>query len=230
VSRTNRLFLLLDALRGNRRPVTAAALAEQLKVSERTIYRDIQTLAELGAPVEGEAGVGYMMRAGLFLPPLMFTADELEALVLGARWVKRQGDDGLAAAAASALAKIATATPNDLRDIMADTSLWVPLGQATAEDSAYVRPAREAIRHQHKLRIAYRDEHGADSERTVWPFALAFFDGKRLLAAWCELRGAIRHFRIDRIVRADVTDVRYPERRRDLILRWRREHDIAEDS
>ncbi|MES2324624.1 MAG: YafY family protein [Pseudomonadota bacterium] len=230
MSRTNRLFLLLDALRGNRRPVTAAALAEQLKVSERTIYRDIQTLAELGAPVKGEAGVGYMMRAGLFLPPLMFTADELEALVLGARWVKRQGDDGLASAAASALAKIATATPNDLRDIMADTSLWVPLGQATAEDSAYVRPAREAIRHQHKLRIAYRDEHGADSERTVWPFALAFFDGKRLLAAWCELRAAIRHFRIDRIVRADVTDVRYPERRRDLILRWRREHDIAEDS
>jgi predicted DNA-binding transcriptional regulator YafY len=229
VSRTNRLFLLLDALRGNRRPVTAAVLAERLKVSERTIYRDIQTLAELGAPVEGEAGIGYMMRAGLFLPPLMFSPDELEALVLGARWVRRQGDDGLAEAAANALAKIATATPNDLRDAMADTSLWVPIGPGKPEENTYVRPAREAIRHQHKLRIAYCDESGAATERTVWPFALAFFEGKRMLAAWCELRGAIRHFRIDRIARAECAGERYPQARRDLILRWRAEQCIAED-
>ncbi len=230
MSRTSRLFLLLDALRGHRRPVTAATLAERLKVSERTIYRDIQTLAELGAPVEGEAGVGYMLRNGMFLPPLMFSPDELEALVLGARWVRGQGDDGLADAASSALAKIATATPHDLRDSMAETSLWVALQPAAPENNMFVRPAREAIRHQHKLRIDYRDESGNTSARTVWPFALAFFEGKRLLAAWCELRGAIRHFRIDRIVSVANTEERYPAVRRDLMRQWRAENCMREDS
>src|SRR3954470_1205981 len=146
MSRTNRLFLLMDALRGHRRPVTAAVLAERLGVSERTIYRDIQTLSGLGAPVEGEAGVGYMMRAGVFLPPLMFSADELEALVLGARWVRRQGDDALAQAADNALAKNAPPPPPDLPDPMADPSLWVPADRSTAASDAYMAPAREAIR------------------------------------------------------------------------------------
>lgn len=231
MSRTGRLFMLMDAMRGYRRPVTAARLAEQLGVSERTIYRDIQTLSGLGAPLEGEAGVGYMLRAGFFLPPLMFGADELEALVLGARWVRRQGDEALAQAATSALAKIAAATPKDLRDDMAETSLWVPLGVRDPDASdAFVRPVREAIRYQHRLRIEYRDEHGAASERYVWPFALAFLEGKRLLAAWCELRGAYRHFRIDRIASAASTGERYPTRRHELLKTWRREQGLREDA
>ena len=231
MSRTGRLFLLMDALRGYRRPVTAARLAEQLDVSERTIYRDIQTLAGLGAPLEGEAGVGYMLKSGFFLPPLMFSADELEALVLGARWVRRQGDDGLAQAATNALAKIAAATPKDLRDDMAETSLWVPLGKDQEDASdVFVRPVREAIRYQHRLRLAYRDEHGAATERVVWPFAQAFFEGKRLLAAWCEMRMAFRHFRIDRIAAAETTGQRYPARRHDLLKTWRMENNLREDS
>lgn len=230
MSRTNRLFLLLDALRGHRRPVTAAVLAERLGVSERTIYRDIQTLCQLGAPVEGAAGVGFMMRAGLFLPPLMFSTDELEALVLGARWVRRQGDDALADAASNALAKIATATPKDLRDCIAETSLWVPVGSGAPETTAFVRPAREAIRDQHKLRIGYCDAAGVASERTVWPFALAFFEGARVLVAWCELRAANRHFRIDRIASAVSCGERYPEHRRELIKRWRIEMCMEDDS
>ncbi|WP_175001164.1 helix-turn-helix transcriptional regulator [Duganella vulcania] len=230
MSRTGRLFMLMDAMRGYRRPVTAARLAEQLGVSERTIYRDIQTLSGLGAPLEGEAGVGYMLKAGFFLPPLMFGADELEALVLGARWVRRQGDEALAAAANNALAKIAAATPKDLRDDMAETSLWVPLGQD--QDSAsdvHVRPVREAIRYQHRLRMAYQDEHGKPSERVVWPFALAFLEGKRLLAAWCELRMAFRHFRIDRIAAVESLGQRYPARRSDLLKTWRTEQKLQED-
>src|SRR5471032_1500534 len=233
MSRTGRLFLLMDALRCHRRPVTAARLAGQLGVSERTIYRDIQTLGGLGAPLQGEAGVGYLLKAGFFLPPLMFGADELEALVLGARWVRRQGDEALAQAAANALAKIAAASPKDLRDDMAGTSLWVPLGQqdkASDAGNQHVRPVREAIRYQHRLRMAYRDEQGAESERMVWPFALAFFDGRRLLAAWCELRAAFRHFRIDRIAAVESTGERYPARRHELLKSWRREHDIPEDS
>lgn len=230
MSRTGRLFQLMDALRGSRHPVTAAVLAERLAVSERTIYRDIAALAELGAPVQGSAGVGYLLKTGFFLPPLMFGADELEALVLGARWVRRQGDAALAQAATTALAKIATATPKDLRDEMAETSLWVPIGAQHPEFETFVQPAREAIRRQHKLRISYSDEHGQPSERTVWPFALAYIDGRRLLAAWCELRDAQRHFRIDRIRAAAAIAQRYPTPRHVLIRNWRAEHGIHEDS
>jgi predicted DNA-binding transcriptional regulator YafY len=231
MSRTGRLFMLMDAMRGYRRPVTAAKLAEQLGVSERTIYRDIQTLSGLGAPLEGEAGVGYMLKAGFFLPPLMFGADELEALVLGARWVRRQGDESLAAAANNALAKIAAATPKDLRDDMAETSLWVPLWQDEKDASdVHVRPVREAIRYQHRLRMSYRDEHGTPSDRIVWPFALAFFEGRRLLAAWCEMRMAFRHFRVDRIAAVESLQQRYPARRHDLLKTWRQENNIREDS
>lgn len=230
MSRTGRLFLLMDALRCHRRPVTAARLAAQLGVSERTIYSDVQTLCGLGAPLEGEAGVGYMLKAGFFLPPLMFGADEIEALVLGARWVRRQGDEALAQAASSALAKIAAATPRDLRDDMAETSLWVPLGDVDHASDVHVRPVREAIRYQHRLRMAYRDEKGTESERMVWPFALAFFEGRRLLAAWCEMRTAFRHFRIDRIAAVASTGERYPARRHELLATWRREQNIGEDS
>ncbi|UGQ46030.1 helix-turn-helix transcriptional regulator [Massilia endophytica] len=230
MSRTGRLFQLMDALRGNRRPVTAAVLAERLGVSERTIYRDIQALAELGAPVEGSAGVGYVLRTGFFLPPLMFDADELEALVLGARWVHQQGDETLTRAATSALAKIATATPKDLRDHMADTSLWVPVRVNGSSNEVFMRPAREAIRRQCKLRLGYSDEKGNQSERTVWPFALAFFEGRRVLAAWCELRDATRHFRVDRIVTAETLADRYPVPRHQLLRRWREEQSIHDDS
>src|ERR1700744_1915386 len=132
MSRTTRLFKLMDALRGHRRPVTAARLADDLSVSVRTVYRDIQTLIDLGAPIEGEAGIGYLLRSGFFLPPLMFGEDELEALVLGARWVQRQGDAALAEAATHALAKIATASPKDLRDRIAETGLWVPRRSASS--------------------------------------------------------------------------------------------------
>lgn len=220
----------MDALRGHRRPVTAARLAEDLSVSTRTVYRDIQTLIDLGAPVEGEAGLGYLLRAGFFLPPLMFGEEELEALVLGARWVQGQGDAALAQAAASALAKIATASPRDLRDKMADTGLWAPRYQTPAEQPAGLRTIREAMRREHKLAINYVDEKGATSERVVWPIALAFFEGKRLLVAWCELRNDFRHFRSDRISAFNATRDRYPTRRAILIKNWRSQQNYRDES
>jgi predicted DNA-binding transcriptional regulator YafY len=226
-SRTGRLFMLMDALRGHRRPVTAARLAEDLKVSVRTIYRDVQTLMELGAPLEGEAGLGYMLRSGFFLPPLMFSEDELEALVLGARWVQRQGDAGLTQAAANALSKIATASPADLRDSMANMGLWAAsYPQQPANDIA-LGPIREAIRRQHKISICYRDEHGSATERLIWPIALAFFEGKRLVIGWCELRSGFRHFRCDRIDQLTLTKLRYPQHRSALLQTWRRENGFA---
>src|SRR5262245_54903074 len=121
MDKTERLFSIMDALRRHRRPVTAAQLAEEQGVSVRTLYRDVQTLIGLGAPIDGEAGIGYMLKPGFFLPPLMFSPEELEALVLGGRWVEGQPDAGLKAAARNALAKIATASPEDLRDKMNNT-------------------------------------------------------------------------------------------------------------
>ena len=229
MSRTTRLFKLMDALRGHRRPVTAARLADDLEVSVRTVYRDIQTLIDLGAPLEGEAGIGYLLRAGFFLPPLMFGEEELEALVLGARWVQGQGDTALAQAAASALAKIATASPKDLRDKMADTGLWAPRFQKPAEHPTGLRTIREAMRLEHKLSVTYVDESGATTERVLWPIALAFFEGKRLLVAWCELRKGFRHFRPDRIAALNTTGQPYPTRRAALAKSWRREQNIPDE-
>lgn len=221
--------MLMDALRSHRRPVTAACLAEQMAVSVRTIYRDMQTLIELGAPLEGEAGLGYILRAGFFLPPLMFSEDELEALVLGASWVRQQGDDGLAQAAKSALSKIAAASPLDLRDSMANTGLLAASYLEQAPGNNTLRPIREAIRRQHKINISYRDENGSATERLVWPIALAFFEGKRLVIAWCELRNGFRHFRNDRISVLTLTKARYPQQRSALLQAWRRENPFGDD-
>jgi predicted DNA-binding transcriptional regulator YafY len=227
VSRTSRLFLLMDALRARRRPVAAAQLAAELEVSVRTLYRDVQTLIELGAPIEGEAGIGYLLRTGFFLPPLMFGEDELEALVLGARWVQRQGDPALAEAATRALGKIATASPKDLRDRIAETGLWVPAAGKSAAGLA-LRPLREAIRREHKVRIAYKNEAGLPTERVVWPIGLAFYEGRPVLAAWCELRSAFRHFRADRISQLTPCAERYPQRRSALVKAWLNEMNLAE--
>ena len=227
MNRTERLFALMDALRRHRRPVTAASLADELAVSMRTIYRDVQVLIGLGAPIDGEAGLGYLLRPGFFLPPLMFDEDELEALVLGARWVARQSDAALTQAASNALAKIAAASPKDLRDAMANTGLWVAKVE-TAGTVVDIRLLREAIRREQKLRIAYVAETGVPTERAIWPIAMAFYERRQTVAAWCELRSAFRHFRTDRITAMTATGQRYPRRRADLVTAWRRETSFSE--
>jgi predicted DNA-binding transcriptional regulator YafY len=228
MNRTERLFALMDALRRHRRPVTAASLADELAVSVRTVYRDVQVLIGLGAPIDGEAGLGYLLRPGFFLPPLMFSEDELEALVLGAQWVARRSDAALTQAASNALAKIAAASPKDLRDTMANTGLWVAPMAREPDPVADVKLVREAIRREHKLRIAYVAETGAATERAIWPIALAFFERRQVVAAWCELRNAIRNFRTDRITAMEATGERYPKRRADLVKAWRHESNVPE--
>ena len=228
MGRTQRLLTLMDALRRHRRPVTAAALADELSVSVRTIYRDVQSLVGLGAPIDGEAGLGYLLRGGFFLPPLMFDEDEIEALVLGARWVEGQPDAGLAEAARNALAKIAAAAPKDLRDTMAEPGLWAPQVWNRQPVKIDIQPVREAVRREHKLEIAYVDVSGQPTERTIWPIALAFYQGHETIAAWCELREGFRHFRTDRVETLTTTGERYPRRRAVLMKEWRaamtREH------
>ncbi len=220
MARADRILELLDILRRRRGPVTGARLAEALGVSLRSLYRDIEALRGRGAEIDGEAGFGYVLRPGFLLPPLMFSRAEIEALALGSAWVAKRGDSELAAAAAKAFAKIKTVLPGDLRAEADSAGLVVGPGeiQAPGVDLAFVR---EAIRRERKLVIEYRDKGDRATRRTVWPFALAYFDHVHVLAAWCELRQDFRHFRIDRIVAFEVVEARYPRRRAALLTEWR---------
>ncbi|MEJ0042653.1 MAG: YafY family protein [Rhizomicrobium sp.] len=230
MSRSARLLSLLQDLRGRRRPVTAAQLAAALDVSERTIYRDLAELAGQGAPIEGAAGVGYILRPGLFLPPLMLTEDETEAVLLGLRYVDQRGDEVLTKAAAGALSKIASVLPPE-----AQTALAIPFvmpgppGYGFPPNVVPLARLRAAIRSQTRLAIAYGDEKKQVSERIVWPIVLGFMDSARVLGAWCELRRDFRTFRTDRILSA-AGGGRFPGRRADLLRRFRAHLNAAEAS
>jgi predicted DNA-binding transcriptional regulator YafY len=228
VARAQRLLELIQVLRRHRHPVSGQTLSDELGVSLRTVYRDIQTLIGQGAAIDGEAGVGYVLRPGFVLPPLMFTDEEIEALVLGARWVAQRTDEPLARAAANAIAKIAAVLPNDLRDNIAESGLLAGPSPERDDEPIDLAPIRQAIRTECKLVLHYKDRKGDGSRRTVWPIALGFFDKARVLAAWCELRQDYRHFRTDRIVKLRATDKRYPRRRRVLMREWREIEGIPE--
>ncbi len=221
MSRTERLLELLQILRRHRAPVAGSTLAADLNVSLRTLYRDIATLQGQGAEIEGEPGLGYVLRPGFMLPPLMFSIDELEALILGAGWVGKQRDDQrLSKAAGNALTKIAAVLPPDLRRELDSGTLYVvPSRQLpTAVDPSLLR---DAIRKEHKIRIAYRDDGGHETERVIWPFVIGFFEQHKTVGAWCELRQDYRHFRIDRIASLAATGERAPKRRHALLKEWR---------
>jgi predicted DNA-binding transcriptional regulator YafY len=220
MDKTERLFAVMDALRRHRRPITASALAEEQGVSVRTLYRDIQTLLGLGAPIDGEAGVGYMLRPGFFLPPLMFSAEELEALVLGARWVQGRPDEGLAGAAKNALAKIATASPDDLRDRLDTSGLWAAQQSWSADKEPLLGVVREAMRSEKTLHIQYVDESGNATERPIWPITLAYYEEKQVVGAWCVMRQAFRNFRIDRVRGATPGPEPFGKRRVILMKEW----------
>jgi predicted DNA-binding transcriptional regulator YafY len=220
MSRSERLLDLIQCLRRHRRPVSGRVLADELGISIRTLYRDIATLQGQGAAIEGEPGLGYILKPGFMLPPLMFSEDEIEALVLGSRWVSKRADDRLAQAAHDAIAKIAAVLPPDLReDLDASTLLVGPRPPETT--TIDLGALRAAIRAEHKLDLTYRDAGGNDTLRRVWPFALAFFESARVLVAWCETREDFRHFRTDRIRDMALTSSRYPRRRPVLLKQWR---------
>ena len=162
------------------------------------------------------------------LPPLMFSEDEIEAIVLGSRWVADRTDAALSGAARSALAKISAVLPADLKDGLDTSGLLIGPGKAIAAGDAELPVIRSAIRTEHKLRIFYQDGSGRSSKRNIWPFALGFFDRARIIVAWCELREGFRHFRTDRIGKVQILDTRYPRRRQALLKEWRASEGIAE--
>lgn len=228
MSRAQRLLDLIQALRQHRRPVSGARLAEEAGVSLRTLYRDIETLKAQGAHIDGEAGVGYVLRPGFMLPPLMFSEEEIEALVLGSRWVSERADTPLGDAARNALAKIAAVLPDDLKASLDATNLLIGPGKPIAAGDAELPSIRAAIRTECKLQIVYADGNKASTRRIIWPFALAFFDRVRMVVAWCELRDGYRHFRTDRIEALKPMTKRYPRRRQALLQEWRNLEGIPE--
>lgn len=220
--RADRLFQIIQILRRSRHPVTAAAVASELEVSKRTVYRDMADLIGQRVPIEGEAGLGYLLEPSFDMPPLMLTPEEIEAVVLGAQLVTRLPDPFLAGAARDAIAKIASAVPEHLRPFIAEPSVAAKPSDEPPTGNAEMRPLRSAIREGRKLRLHYRAEGGAVTERTVWPVLLGYAETHSLLIAWCELRGAFRHFRTDRILGSKILDAPHPVRRSDLRRRWER--------
>lgn len=228
MSRSERLLSLLQVLRRHRKPVSGQTLANALNISVRTLYRDIASLQAQGADIEGEAGVGYVLRPGYLLPPLMLTRDEIEALVLGARFVAQRTDAELAGAAHEALAKITAVLPDDLRESLHDITMIVGPSAAQAPQAIALAQLRAGIRREQVLRITYQDGKGAQTMREIWPFALSFFEGARVLVAWCCLREDFRHFRTDRITQCITLDQRSPKRRAALLKQWRQENTIPD--
>jgi predicted DNA-binding transcriptional regulator YafY len=220
--RADRLFQIIQILRRSARPVTAAMLAAELEVTVRTVYRDVADLIAHRVPLRGEAGIGYVLDRGYDMPPLMLSADELEAAVLGAQWVADRGDPGLASAARDLLAKIGSVVPDHLRPIIAKPSIGAAPARTTSADGVDMARLRAAIHAGCKVRICYRDEAGRASERVVWPVIVGYADTVRLLAAWCEWRQAFRHFRTDRIEAAAFLDERFGKRPGDLRRDWKR--------
>ncbi|MDT4332089.1 helix-turn-helix transcriptional regulator [Methylomonas sp. MED-D] len=208
--RADRLFQIVQILR-NRRLVTAKALAERLEVSERTIYRDIQVLSLSGIPIEGEAGVGYALRHGLDIPPIMFSAAELEALVVGARMVKTWGGTELGRSAQSVLDKVAAVVPAELRDRLDRSKLFALRFSRRDDLDVTLDICRKALDEKHVLQIDYRRGDGEFSQRRIRPLGLYFWGNVWTLVGWCELRGDFRNFRLDRIELARVLEETFSE-------------------
>ena len=220
--RAERLFQIIQILRRSRAPVTADAIAAELETSKRSVYRDIAALVGQRAPIRGEAGVGYVLEAGYDMPPLMLTPDEIEAAVLGAQWVAGRGDPALATAARDLIAKIAAAVPDNLRPYVLEPATRAPAPWNPAPDGIDMAQTRAWIHAGRKIRLDYRDETGAVSQRVVWPVTVGYMATTRMLIAWCELRDDFRNFRTDRVVAAEFLDDRHGQRPAVLRARWQR--------
>ena len=226
--RADRLFQIVQYLRSGRL-LTARILAERLEVSERTIYRDIADLQASGVPIDGEAGIGYLMRDGYDLPPLMFTREEIAALIISARITSAWGGVKMALAAQTALEKIETVLPDDMKQSADSTSVFAFGFQVPETIRTAIDDLNLAIGDRRTVYLDYADESGARTERSVEPLALYFWGKVWTLVGWCRLREDFRMFRIDRISALDVTEERFKPQQgrtlRDFLVRMKREGD-----
>ncbi len=219
--RTERLLNLLQIFYQHRYPLSGHSLAEELSISLRTLYRDIGALRAQGADIQGEAGTGYILSRSHHLPPVMFTPEQLDALALGLRWVATYGDKGIAKAASEVTGKVRHGLPPQLQTLFDDSSLLVGKRQEAHHNFENLSVVRSAIRWRRKIRAGYTDRLGNMSERTIWPFALGYFSGAIVLAAWCEKRNDFRHFDVTRLKSLQHLQEGYPHSRHSLLRIWR---------
>lgn len=208
--KASRLFEIIQIVRLAKKPVTAAEIAAQLEVTVRSIYRDIVELQSMRVPVEGGRGIGYILRPGFTLPPLMLTVEETEAIVLSLALLERTGDAELRQAAKQVNRKIAAAVPPPLAATFSANALHAWGRPAPAPEAIDLAMVRRAIRDERKLALGYRDELARVTERTIRPIALIYYSQTANIVAWCELREAIRNFRADRVEDCEALDVFFP--------------------
>jgi len=228
VNRSNRLLSILQLLRAYRYPVSAQKLAAEFNISVRTLYRDIELLREQGANIQGEAGLGYILKEDLALPPLQLDHDEIEALVLGLRWVCRHSDEHLVKSAKSLFHKIQHVLPTVMQEVLQNAPMLVGSEYLPQqEENHFTQLIRQSIQEQSVLKIHYSDAKKENSERCIYPLALAYFNEVRLLLCWCEKRQDFRNFRIDRIRQLEQTSQHYQPDRTFLLQQWFKETGIA---
>jgi predicted DNA-binding transcriptional regulator YafY len=218
--RADRLFDIIQILRLARTPTTAAAIAAELEVTPRTVYRDIATLQSRRVPIDGEAGIGYVLRRGFELPPLMLTEEEVQAVAVGMGLLRRTGDPGLQAAARQVMVKLAAAMPEVLRAQLLEAPFHVATRGAPLPHAVDLSETRVAIRNARKMLIDYVDEKGAPTTRTICPIAMEYHVEATLICAWCELRDDYRHFRTDRIRASSVLEASFAARANALLAGW----------
>ena len=218
--RLGRLFEIIQILRQAKKPITALQLAEELEVHPRTVYRDIATLQATRVPIEGAAGLGYVMRSGFDLPPLMFGAEEIESILVGLSLVSRTGDLGLQKAAETVKEKIAEVLPESSSRDLKSSRLKVSKWGAVSPFRGDLRQIRQAIREERKLHIHYQNEDGVQTARTILPLALIYYVESNVVASWCELRRDYRHFRADRISQLTSLEEFFPDTGTSLRADW----------
>lgn len=227
MSRSVRLFEIIQLLRNAEAPLTASRIAEHLEVTARTVYRDVAALQAMRVPIEGAAGIGYIMRPGFDLPPLMFTSEEVEAIIVGLALLGRTGDADLEAAADGAARKIGAVLPAERGRELSDRPLYASRWHAIPGSRVEPRALRRAVREEQKLRLSYADVEGRITERTVLPLAVVYHIESVVLAAWCELRADFRHFRLDRMAGCQPTGERFAGRGPRLREQWRDLHGLS---
>ncbi len=227
MNRSTRLFGIIQLLRSANRSLTAQEIAAELEVTRRTIYRDIVALQSMRVPIDGEAGVGYILRPGFDLPPLMFTAEEVEAIAVGLSLLKRTGDTGLERAAQNVARKITDVLPDEnpygLLSQSVFTSNWHNIPKSDVDPTEL----RQAIRDETKLSIEYLDVKASVTSRVILPLALIYYVDSLVLATWCELRKGYRHFRVDRIQKCTTTDEFFKDSGHTLRMNWQAEHQLG---
>ncbi|MHA3983206.1 helix-turn-helix transcriptional regulator [Acinetobacter venetianus] len=219
MSRSIRLLNLLQLLREYRYPVTAQVLAERLQISQRSVYRDIETLRDQGVNIDAAAGLGFQLKEDFLLPPMTLNETEIEAIFLALNWLNDIPDQALKSASKAVLAKLNAVLPEHCQHLLEQTTLrsitaWLPVNEMLVEQ------VRLAIRQQVKITVDYADEKQRISSRVLWPFALGYFNDRIVLAAWCELRDGFRHFRIDRIQQLSLSQELYPQFKQQLFQQW----------